>query len=160
MTFAADWVAVMALLVSLVSAFFSWKALGPRRKTKISLLLDLDETFTFNETDGYRRVILKNDGHFPAHGTTVELTPDSSSLGGHSIVGVDLAPWGTEYTEVALRGFENMKFPVTYIDANNKLTKTRVKIETGHIWSDVEKKKITGWIDKAGTWGSKSANWD
>lgn len=140
-----DWATVAGVGVA---TFFGWKALGPKRKTTISLMLDLRETLTHHEKDGYRRLIVRNDRHFPAQGIAVELSASSSPQGKQTFRAEDLAPGAVEYTGMALRGFDDMTFPVTYRDANNKLTKTRVKIKTGYLWSDAEEKEIIYWVDK------------
>lgn len=145
MEVATDWVAVAGLGVAV---FFGAKALTPQRKTKISLTLDLRETLTHDGKDGYRRLIVHNDGHFPAQGITVNLDPDSPPRHKHTFRGEDLAPGQVEYTGLALRGFEGMTLPVTYRDANNKLAKTRIKVAKGYVYSGAEEKEIVHWVDK------------
>lgn len=123
-------------------------------------MLDLRETLMHDEKDGYRRLIVQNEGHFPAQGVTVELSDSSSPQGKQTFRIEDLPPGGVEYTALALRGFDDMTFPVAYRDGNNKLTKTRVKITTGFLYSNAEEPEVTGWIDKDRSSSSRSGPWD
>lgn len=130
MEFASDWVAVMALFVSLAAAYFAWKALGPRRKAKIRFTLS-DQTYVGPQGNGgYRQLFVINDGYFLANDLVLGIAGDFKST--RCAVG-DLDPREMKEVDIALRNYEGRKLLVIYKDENNKKTRTKVRIPHGNV---------------------------
>ncbi|MFF0904022.1 UNVERIFIED_CONTAM: hypothetical protein RF653_10140 [Kocuria sp. CPCC 205316] len=146
MKFASDWVAVMAFLVGLFALYLSWKTLGPRRKTKISLILS-NETYSDPDFgDGFRHLIVSNDWHFPAYGLVLERNQGSVVSG---ITVGDLLPRQTKDIRHVYRNGAGIKFKATYRDADNKLTHTKTRISYGISTGErFDEEQILSWTDR------------
>lgn len=143
MELAPDWLSVVNLCLT---AILGWKTLGPRRKTKLSILLRSGIDSDYDDKNEYRRLVIMNQGHYPAHGLTLELNPNSSGPGLTSLHLGDLVPWETKLTRAALRNYEGNRLLATYRDADNKLRRARLTIRGGYVWGKMEEvEPITLW---------------
>lgn len=142
MDFAPDWLSVVNLCLT---AILGWKTLGPRRKTKLRLMLGREHEGPEGAGGGYRTLIVMNQGHYPANGVYLEHVTEGG--GGMSMRPGDILPWQMAKTGFRFRNYENDHFMVTYRDADNKLIRKRLPITPGEMHSrDDDKEEISAWI--------------
>ncbi|WP_144836007.1 hypothetical protein [Kocuria rosea] len=144
MELAPDWLSVVNLILV---ALLGWKTLGPRRQTKIKLRLS-DKHVGPGDENGYRKLVVLNRGHYPAHGVTVhfhrkdQIDEPAMQLG-------DISPWEGVDTGIMLRHFEGGTFYVAHRNADNNLVQQRLKANPGHIPYALEREKNEGvWISR------------
>lgn len=143
MDLAPDWLSIVNLCLT---ALLGWKTLGPRRKTKLELMLSGNHAGP-NDEQGYRTLLVRNKGHFPANGLILK-PQNKGGIGGQWQVG-NIPPWEIVSAGTRLRGYEGVEFLASYLDADNKLTRKRLKIKPGTMHSIVDTDdKIKTWISQ------------
>lgn len=128
-------------------AFLGWKTLDFRKKTNLELLF-ARHIGPKEDSHEWTELCVKNNGHYPAHGLTIKVEIEGESW--EPWVAGEVAPWEVVDTSIRIKNFDGAKFIATYLDADNKLTRQKLKPGRLQPYFPVNKQegKVIEWFER------------